>query len=97
MSRIVSRIGGIVTAVGVLFLAGCTDIQDDAVERGAQSPAAELQDPAFDTLHAPVPPAPGVEEPSAGEPRTPATPPGTDPGAADPPATEPPGTDPGTT
>lgn len=79
---------GFIAAAAAVFLVACTDIQDDAIERGVDSPPAMETAPGTDaqwqdTLHQPVPPAPGVENPGAGEPRTPAEPLDTDP-ATDP-------------
>jgi hypothetical protein len=73
------RTTGLITAAAAVLLVACADVQDDAIERGVESPPATETTPGTeqqwaDTLHQPVPPAPGVEEPSAGEPRTPAEP-----------------------
>jgi hypothetical protein len=67
-------------AVGVIVaFAGCDDGRQDRIP-GAQ-PAREVPEAEtpWDTLHPPVPPAPGVEAPATEPPPAPGTPPGTPP------------------
>jgi hypothetical protein len=82
------------TAIGavaaIVAFSGCDDGRQDRIP-GAQ-PAREVPEAEtpWDTLHPPVPPAPGVEAPATGSPPAPAAPPapgapagtGTPPGAA---------------